>query len=251
MDLNITQEPAGHTAQGLPLSLFTLRNRNGLAARISTLGGALVSLSLPDRHGHLAEVMAPGDDLGPGIHLLPARGHALHRLAWHAVPLVTDLAVGVRLVSPGPHAVVACFTLNDANELTLAFESALAPPATLCLRGCFNLVQEGGVLHHLLSVQAARCVPAGAAEQAVEGSAWDCRRVRPVAELPGPARYLLDAGAAVPLCLADPASGRQLELLTNADSVRLGCCGDPPGLMLEPLAPAANGLVVWRFSTQA
>lgn len=250
MELSITQAAAGHTAEGLPLYLFTLCNRHGMEVRISTLGGTLASLHAPDRLGRLAE-MVRGDAHDAGIHLLPAPGHALHRLPWHAVPLVEDASVGLRLVSPGPPAVVATYFLNDVNMLSLRCETAA--PATVCLRTAINLAGEGDVLGQLLTVRAARAVPAGARELDVAGSPWDCRSARPLGELPGQVRYLLEPqdGTEPALRLFDPASGRMLELATDAASLRLGAADPPACLWLEPLMAAPGGSLELRFSAQA
>ncbi|WP_161630573.1 hypothetical protein [Pseudoduganella violaceinigra] len=186
-----------------------------------------------------------------GIHLLPAPGHALHRLAWHAVPLVEDARVGLRLVSPGPHAVVATYFLDDTNELSLRCEAAAAAHSSVCLRMAFNLAGEGDVLAQLLTVRAARVVPTGAHEQEVAGTPWDCRLARPVGELPGQARYLLEPGAGIVLRLMDLASGRLLNMSTDAASLRLGA-GEPPShLWLEPCMAAAGGTLRLQFGTGA
>lgn len=240
MELSITQAAAGHTAQGLPLYLFTLCNRHGMEACIRTLGGAIASLTLPDRHGCLANIVdgAPPD---AGLHLLPAPGRALHRVAWHAVPLVEDDSVGLRLVSPGPHPVVATYTLDDVHGLSLHCAAPAAAAATICLRMALKLEGAGDVRGQLLTVRASRVVPAGAHEQDVAGTAWDCRAPRPVGELPGQARYLLDGGGGAALHLLDPEGGRQLVLATDAASLRLGAGDTPSHLWLEPVLAAAGG----------
>lgn len=227
-----------------------------MEVKLSTLGASIASLRAPDRQGRLADVVR-GDLPDTGIHLLPAPGRALHRLAWHAVPLVEDASVGLRLVSPGPHAVVAEYVLDDANGLSLRCEASAASAATICLRAAFNLAGEGDVTDQLLMVRAARVVPSGAHEQDVTGTPWDCRMARTVRGLPGQARYLLgtggvpDTGAEAALRLFDPASGRMLELATDAASLRLGA-GDPPShLWLEPLMAAAGGRLTLRFGAQA
>ncbi|MCE3260998.1 MAG: galactose-epimerase [Pseudoduganella sp.] len=244
MDLNITQEAAGHTADGLPLSIYTLCNRQGMAVRIGTLGAALLSLHAPDRHGLLANVLRSGL-AGDGIHLLPAPGRALHRLAWHAVPLLEDARVGVRLVSPGTPAVVARYLLDDANTLTLQCEVSAATPASLSLPVGFELDGQ------LLTVQAQRVIPAGAHAQAVAGTSWDCRSARPVAALAGAARFLAGPGQALALRLADPATGRQLELAGDLASLRVAC-GEPAGcLLVEPALDAPGGTIAFHFSAQA
>jgi len=252
MELSITQQDAGHTAEGLPLFIFALCNRYGMEVRISTQGAALTRLQVPGRNGHLANVIH-GEAPDCGIHLLPAPGHALHRLPWHAVPLVEDASVGLRLVSPGPHAVVATYVLDEANGLTLHCQAPAAAQASICLRAAFNLAGEGTVHGHLLTVGAGRVVPSGEHAQHVAGTPWDCRSPRPVAELPGPARYLFgnERRDEAALRLHDPASGRLLELATDATLLRLGK-GDPPSfLWLEPILASAGGRIILRFSTLA
>ncbi len=251
MELSITQEDAGHTAEGLPLFIFALSNRHGMEVRISTLGGAIAGLHAPDRNGRLANVVH-GEAPDCGIHLLPAPGRALHRLPWHAVPLLEDSSVGLRLVSPGPHAVVATYILDEASCLTLHCQAPAAAAATICLRAAFNIAGEGEVPGQLLQVSAARVVPAGEHAQDVAGTPWDCRSARPLADLPGQARYLLDKGNGVDpaLRLLDPASGRLLEFTSDGASLRLGT-GDPPAyLWLEPIVAAAGGSVTLRFGAQ-
>jgi len=223
-----------------------------MEVRLSNLGGAITGLRAPDRHGRLADIMG-GDGLDCGIHLLPAPGHALHRLPWHAVPLVEDASVGLRLVSPGPHAVVATYVLDETNGLSLHCHTTAGAQATLSLRAAFNMAGEGEVGGQLLTVRAERVVPAGAHEQAVAGTPWDCRLTRPVADLPGQARYLLDPapGENVALHLLDQDSGRLLEITTDAGGVRLGAGAPPTQLWLEPLMAAAGGKIMLRCGVAA
>ena len=250
MELSITQQDAGHTAEGLPLFIFALCNRHGMEVRINTLGAAISRLHVPDRNGRLAKIVQ-GEAPDCGIHLLPAPGRALHRLPWHAVPLVEDASVGVRLVSPGPQPVVATYVLDEANGLALHCQAPAAAPATICLRIALNMAGEGDLPGQLLMVSAPRVVPAGGHEQDVAGTPWDCRAPRPLGDLPGRARYLLDQQGELALRLLDLASGRLLALVADAASLRLGV-GDPPNyLWLEPQLPAANGKISLRFSTQA
>lgn len=243
MDLNITQEAAGHNAQGMPLSIFTLSNRRGMAVKISTQGAALLSLQAPDRHGQLADVLHGGqpDD---GIHLLPAPGRALHRQAWHAVPLLADGSVGVRLVSPGTPAVVARYVLDDAGTLMLHCEVPAEAPAAFCLVATLR------VPGHLLAVQAGRVAPAGAHEQEVAGTAWDFRQPRPVGELAGAARYLAAPDGALALRLQDPGGGRLLVLEGTLASLRLACGAVAGALQIEPVLAAPAGWIAFRCSAQ-
>ncbi len=59
----ITQAPFGQTAGGASVEIYTLRNSHGAQARIMTYGGIVQSLSMPDRHGHFADVVLGYDTL--------------------------------------------------------------------------------------------------------------------------------------------------------------------------------------------
>lgn len=59
---SITKESVG-TVDGSPVELFTLRNNNGMEARITNYGGTLVALTTPDRNGQFADVVLGFDDV--------------------------------------------------------------------------------------------------------------------------------------------------------------------------------------------
>jgi len=59
----LTEAEFGKLADGTPVKIFTLVNSNGLEARISTLGGAVVSLTVPGRDGAKADVVLGFDTL--------------------------------------------------------------------------------------------------------------------------------------------------------------------------------------------
>lgn len=61
--MNITESPFGTTKDGQDVTLITLTNAHGHQARFSTLGGTLVSLTVPDRDGQLADVVLGFDSL--------------------------------------------------------------------------------------------------------------------------------------------------------------------------------------------
>jgi aldose 1-epimerase len=63
MEAPISQNPFGHTQEGVAVDLYTLRGPGGVEARISNYGGLIVSLKAPDRNGHLDDVMLGFDDL--------------------------------------------------------------------------------------------------------------------------------------------------------------------------------------------
>jgi len=53
----VKKEDFGKTASGQTISLFTLTNTHGLEARIMNYGGIVVSLKVPDRQGHLDDIV--------------------------------------------------------------------------------------------------------------------------------------------------------------------------------------------------
>ena len=53
----ISRIPFGNTAGGQLVELFTLRNANGMEARITNYGGVVTSLKVPDRHSNLGDVV--------------------------------------------------------------------------------------------------------------------------------------------------------------------------------------------------
>jgi len=59
----IVRSSFGKTSDGTPVDLFTLRNGDGLEARISNYGGTIVSLAAPDREGRMGDVVLGFDTL--------------------------------------------------------------------------------------------------------------------------------------------------------------------------------------------
>lgn len=53
----------GHTTDGTEVQLFTLLNAHGATATISSFGGTLTSLLVPDRNGQLGDVILGFDDV--------------------------------------------------------------------------------------------------------------------------------------------------------------------------------------------
>ena len=53
----------GKMPDGTPVDVYTLSNANGIEARITTYGGAVVSLTAPDRDGKFADVVLGMDSL--------------------------------------------------------------------------------------------------------------------------------------------------------------------------------------------
>src|ERR1700744_5795984 len=59
----ISRAPFGRTSDGAVVEIFTLRNCNGMEARIMTYGGILVSLTAPDRNGKFTDIVLGYDNL--------------------------------------------------------------------------------------------------------------------------------------------------------------------------------------------
>src|SRR5438874_215266 len=77
----ITHEPFGKTPDGVPVELYTLRNAHGCEARISNYGGIIVSLKVPDKAGHLDDIVLGFDTLDDYIKDSPYFGCLVGRYA--------------------------------------------------------------------------------------------------------------------------------------------------------------------------
>jgi aldose 1-epimerase len=75
----IPKEPFGATPDGQGVDLYTLRNHNGVEARIMTYGGILVSLKVPDKSGHLGDVVLGYDNLDAYVKNSPYFGALIGR----------------------------------------------------------------------------------------------------------------------------------------------------------------------------
>lgn len=73
----ITSRPFGQLPDNRTSTLFTLTNRHGAQAEITNLGGIVVSLKVPDRHGKLADVVLGYDALDGYLALPPTYFGAL------------------------------------------------------------------------------------------------------------------------------------------------------------------------------
>jgi len=56
-ETKVTRQPFGSTKDGKSVELFTLRNKNGMEAKITNYGGIVVSLLAPDRNGKMGDVV--------------------------------------------------------------------------------------------------------------------------------------------------------------------------------------------------
>lgn len=71
----------GATREGAPVKLFTLRNKSGSIARLTTYGAMLTELHVPDRDGRLGDVVLGFDDLEPYLKGHPFFGNTTGRFA--------------------------------------------------------------------------------------------------------------------------------------------------------------------------
>ena len=76
---SISASDFGTLSSGTKIELYTLRNCNGMEARIATYGGVLVSLTAPDRHGHWADVVLGFDSLDSYLKQSPYFGALIGR----------------------------------------------------------------------------------------------------------------------------------------------------------------------------
>lgn len=79
MTANITD--FGKTPSGQPVSLYTLKNKNGIEVAITTYGGILVSLKTPDRNGQLDDIVLGFDSLDGYLGAHPYFGAIVGRYA--------------------------------------------------------------------------------------------------------------------------------------------------------------------------
>jgi len=76
----ITATPWG-TADGKPVTLYTLTNSRGLVLKVATYGGIITELDVPDRAGNLADVVLGFDRLEPYLKGSPYFGAIIGRVA--------------------------------------------------------------------------------------------------------------------------------------------------------------------------
>jgi aldose 1-epimerase len=73
------KEPFGTTDDSVPVSIYTMKNSNGMEARITNYGGILVSLLVPDKTGRLEDVVLGYDSLSSYVKNNPYFGALIGR----------------------------------------------------------------------------------------------------------------------------------------------------------------------------
>jgi len=76
---SISSAPFGQATDGKAVELYTLRNRNGMEARIATYGGIVTSLTAPDRAGNYTDVVLGYDSLAGYLKDSPYFGALIGR----------------------------------------------------------------------------------------------------------------------------------------------------------------------------
>ena len=66
---------------GKPVTLFTLRNKNGLLVKIANYGGIITELDVPDRTGALGDIVLGFDDVTSYVKSSPYFGAIIGRIA--------------------------------------------------------------------------------------------------------------------------------------------------------------------------
>lgn len=75
----VSRQPFGQTPDGQAVEIYTLRNSNGAEARITTYGGIVQSLKMPDKNGVFADVVLGYDTLAEYIKESPYFGSLIGR----------------------------------------------------------------------------------------------------------------------------------------------------------------------------
>lgn len=75
------EQTAWGSVDDKPVSLFTLRNQNGLVVKIATYGGIITQLELPDRTGKPADVVLGFDNVQDYVKSSPYFGAIIGRVA--------------------------------------------------------------------------------------------------------------------------------------------------------------------------
>lgn len=79
--VDIKREGYQGVIDGKPVDLYTLRNKNGMVAKITNYAGKLVQLLVPDREGNLGDVVLGYETLEAAIQGQASMGSAIGRFA--------------------------------------------------------------------------------------------------------------------------------------------------------------------------
>lgn len=205
-------------------------------------------------------------DLNDGSNTLHGGNSGFDRAVWTIESVQDGGAASVTLshVSPdgesgfpGEVRAIVTYALNETGDLTISFSATTTRPTVLAMtnHALFNLAGEGarqGAMLHRLTIPAsvytpvdAQCIPSGEL-RSVAGTVFDFRQGRIVADGVRDGReqqiamvrgydhnFVLEKGHTAEPQLAavlqDPASGRQLEVLTTEPGLQLYTGNDYDG----------------------
>ncbi|HJV48043.1 MAG TPA: aldose epimerase family protein [Geothrix sp.] len=102
----LSRSAFGCSAEGRIVDLFTLRNARGVEARLTNFGGKLASLRVPDRQGHVADIVLGYGTYAAYVHGNPYFGAIIGRYANRIARgrFSLDGSVYQLAVNNGPHA---------------------------------------------------------------------------------------------------------------------------------------------------
>ena len=79
--VSVNSAAFGKTTDGTAVDIYTLKNKNGMEARVTNYGGILVGLTAPDRNGTFFDVVLGHDGLDGYLHSSPYFGAIVGRYA--------------------------------------------------------------------------------------------------------------------------------------------------------------------------
>jgi aldose 1-epimerase len=286
---NIQVEDFGKMPDGAVVKRYTLKNRNGIIAKVMEYGAILTELWVPDKNGRSANVVAGFDNLEQYLQGHPYFGattgryanrianarftlegkeyklaanngpNALHgglkgfdKQLWKSEPIqskagqqsvrFTYLSKDDEEGYPGNLNVTVIYTLTDTDELVIDY-SATTDKATiinLTNHSYFNLAGSSDILGHEVQINADRYTPVNdqlipTGELApVAGTPLDFRkpavigdRIEKLKPVPGgyDHNFVLKREGSASLqraaTVADPKSGRRMEVLTTEPGMQL------------------------------
>ena len=176
--------PWGKTPDGQQVDVYTLTNKNGVEATITTYGGAVVSLKVPDRNGKLGDVVLGYASLDGKTYTLAQNNgeNTLHggtkgfnKAVWTAkeIPAKNGQALELTYLSkdgeegfPSNLDVRVIYTLTDSNELKIDYSATSGKTTVVNLtnHSYFNLAGPGSgdILNHILTMEADQFTPVDA-----------------------------------------------------------------------------------------
>jgi aldose 1-epimerase len=200
----------GKTADGAPVDLYTMTNKNGVEISIMTRGAIVTSVKTPDKAGAFADITLGFDSIDGYLGANPyfgaivgrygnriAKGHfklngkdyklainngpnslhgglkGLDKVVWTARDASTADAPAVELTYlskdgeegyPGNLTVKVTYSLNDANEVSIAYQAATDKDTVTNITNhtYFNLKGSGTILDHQIMLNASRFTPVDA-----------------------------------------------------------------------------------------